>query len=58
MFHSSAEWNLFNARDYMNRYSDPPKGDCVAAARHFVVNGFNEGRAGAADSYWVVFDFN
>ncbi len=49
---------LFNARDYLSRYSDLPKGDCVAAARHFVVNGFNEGRAGAADSYWVVFDFS
>jgi hypothetical protein len=49
---------LFNARDYLSRYSDQTKGDCVAAARHFVVFGFNEGRAGAADSYWVVFDFN
>src|SRR5579863_8630085 len=49
---------LFNARDYLGRYSDLPKGDCVAAARHFVVNGFNEGRAGATESYWVVFDFN
>jgi hypothetical protein len=49
---------LFNARDYLSRYSDLPKGDCVAAARHFVVDGFNEGRVGAADSYWVVFDFN
>ena len=49
---------LFNARDYTSRYSDLPRGDCVAAAEHFVVAGFDEGRIGAVDSYWVVFDFN
>lgn len=49
---------LFNVPDYLNRNPDLPKGDCVYAAEHFVVSGFNEGRIGAADSYWVVFDFN
>jgi hypothetical protein len=49
---------LFNARDYLNRYPDLAKGDCAAAVEHFVVAGFNEGRIGAADIYWVVFDFN
>jgi hypothetical protein len=49
---------LFYAHDYLSRYTDLPKGDCVSAAEHFAVSGFNEGRIGAADSYWVVFDFN
>lgn len=49
---------LFNSRDYLSRYSDLAKGDCVAAVEHFVVAGFNEGRIGAVDSYGVVFDFN
>ena len=49
---------LFNSRDYLSRYGDLAKGDCVAAVEHFVVAGFNEGRIGAVDSYWVVFDFN
>lgn len=49
---------LFYSRDYLNRYTDLTKGDCVAAIEHFVVAGFNEGRIGAVDSYWVVFDFN
>jgi len=49
---------LFYSRDYLNRYGDLAKGDCLAAIEHFVVAGFNEGRIGAADSYWVVFDFN
>lgn len=49
---------LFSSRDYLNRYPDLQKSDCVAAAEHFVVSGFNEGRIGAVDSYWVVFDFN
>ena len=49
---------LFNARDYLNRYPDLARGDCVNAVEHFVVSGFNEGRIGAVDSYWVVFDFN
>jgi hypothetical protein len=49
---------LFHSRDYLDRYTDLPKGDCVSAAEHFVVSGFNEGRIGAVDSYWVVFDFN
>jgi hypothetical protein len=49
---------LFNARDYLGRNPDLAKGDCDAAAEHFVVAGFNEGRIGAADSYWVIFDFN
>jgi len=48
----------FNARDYLSRNLDLPKGDCVSATEHFVVAGFNEGRIGAVDSYWVVFDFN
>lgn len=48
----------FNARDYLNRYKDLAHGDCVAAVEHFVVAGSNEGRIGAFDSYWVVFDFN
>jgi hypothetical protein len=48
----------FNARDYLNRNTDFSKGDCVSAAEHFVVAGFNEGRIGAIDSNWVVFDFN
>jgi hypothetical protein len=49
---------LFSSRDYLSRYPDLAKGDCVAAAEHFVVSGFNEGRIGAVDSYWVIFDFN
>jgi hypothetical protein len=49
---------LFYSRDYLNRYADLAKGDCISAAEHFVVAGFNEGRIGAVDSYWVVFDFN
>lgn len=49
---------LFNAKDYLGRYGDLAKGDCEAAIEHFVVSGFNEGRIGAVDSYWVVFDFN
>lgn len=49
---------FFSARDYVGRYRDLAKYDCVAAAEHFVTAGFNEGRIGAADSYWVVFDFN
>ena len=49
---------LFNAPDYLSRNTDLPKGDCVYGAEHFVVSGFNEGRIGAADSYWVIFDFN
>jgi hypothetical protein len=49
---------LFYSRDYLNRYHDLAKGDCVAALEQFVAAGFNEGRIGAADSYWVVFDFN
>jgi hypothetical protein len=49
---------LFYSRDYLSRYGDLAKGDCVAAIEHFVVAGFNEGRIGAVDSYWVVFDFN
>lgn len=49
---------FFNARDYLARYPDLAKNDCIAAAEHFVTAGFNEGRIGAADSYWVVFDFN
>jgi hypothetical protein len=48
----------FNARDYLSRYPDLAHGDCVAAAEHFVTAGSNEGRIGAADSYWMVFDFN
>jgi len=48
----------FDARDYLSRYTDLPRGNCLAAADHFVTSGFNEGRIGAADSYWVVFDFN
>ena len=48
----------FNAPDYLGRNTDLPKGDCAYAAQHFVVSGFNEGRIGSADSYWVVFDFN
>jgi hypothetical protein len=48
----------FNARDYVGRYGDLAKYDCVAAAEHFATAGFNEGRIGAADSYWVVFNFN
>lgn len=48
---------LFDARDYLSRYKDLAK-DCAAAVEHFVVSGANEGRIGAADSYWVVFDFN
>jgi hypothetical protein len=48
----------FYSRDYLSRYTDLPKGDCLAATEHFVVAGSNEGRIGAADSYWVVFDFN
>jgi hypothetical protein len=49
---------FFNARDYLSRNPDLPRGDCVSAAEHFVVSGFNEGRIGAADSYWIIFDFN
>jgi hypothetical protein len=49
---------LFYSRDYLNRNTDLQKGDCVSAAEHFVVAGFNEGRIGAVDSNWVVFDFN
>ena len=49
---------LFDAPDYLRRYPDLAKGDCVWAAEHFVTAGFNEGRIGAFDSYWVVFDFN
>jgi hypothetical protein len=49
---------LFSARDYLNRYPDLPKSDCLAAAEHFVVSGFNEGKIGSVDSYWVIFDFN
>jgi len=49
---------LFYWRDYLNRYGDLAKGDCLAAIEHFVVAEFNERRIGAADSYWVVFDFN
>jgi len=30
----------------------------VYAAEHFVTAGSNEGRIGAFDSYWVIFDFN
>jgi hypothetical protein len=48
---------LFYSRDYLNRYRDLAP-DCVAAIEHFVVAGFNEGRIGAGDTYWVVFDFN
>jgi hypothetical protein len=48
---------LFYSRDYLNRYRDLAQ-DCVAAIEHFVVAGFNEGRIGAGDTYWVVFDFN
>jgi len=48
----------FNSRDYLGRYGDLTRGNCVAAIQQFVVDGFNEGRIGAADSYWVVFDFN
>jgi len=48
----------FDARDYLGRNRDLRQSDCVAAADHFVTAGFNEGRIGAADSYWVVFDFN
>lgn len=49
---------LFYSLDYLNRYRDLAQGDCLAAIEHFVVAGFNEGRIGAADTYWVVFDFN
>ncbi len=49
---------LFYSRDYLNRYGDLAKGDCVAAVEHFVTAGFNEGRIGAVDSYWVVFNFD
>jgi hypothetical protein len=49
---------LFNARDYQSRNPNIAKGDCLGAAEHYVVAGFNEGRIGAADSYWVVFDIN
>jgi hypothetical protein len=49
---------LFDSRDYLNRYSDLGRGDCADAITHYVIAGFNEGRIGAADSYWVVFDFN
>ena len=49
---------LFYSRDYLNRYGDLAKNDCANAVEHFVVAGFSEGRIGAADSHWVVFDFN
>jgi hypothetical protein len=49
---------LFNSRDYLNRYTDLSRADCVSAVEHFVVTGFSEGRIGAVDSHWVVFDFN
>ncbi|MGA2814070.1 MAG: hypothetical protein ABSG16_21940, partial [Candidatus Acidiferrum sp.] len=48
----------FNAHDYLNRYKDLASGDCVAAAQHFVVAGSNEGRIGAFESYWAIFDFD
>lgn len=48
---------FFYSRDYLSGYGDLAK-DCVAAVEHFVVAGFNEGRVGSVDSYWVVFDFN
>jgi hypothetical protein len=49
---------LFDAPDYLNRYRDLARGDCEAAVEHFVIAGSNEGRIGAADTCWVVFDFN